>query len=326
MKGKTKPEEAAAKKVSMTLEEFFANELPSLSEIVTFCNTLPMSIYADSTGVKSPEVVYRGLALSQNRLVSEEYLLNFRRTEADLGVVIGTNNYTLPMAVGAVVKRDHEEDDSDHIPLPPYQNLKEPFGAVVRSRRSVRKYAGKPLTLQDLSTLLFHAAGRSGHLHLAQPRETVSLGKMEHQDLRTHISGGALYPIDLCFLALRIDGLPQGAYRYLPREHAVKPLGAGRELPAVARLAQFGEIQAEKAAFLLGYVYNVFENSRKYGEAGLAFAFIEVGAIATQLHLSVTALGLGACCVGSYSKRQFESLFGADGISRHMIHLTVVGR
>nr|HRC88057.1 streptolysin associated protein SagB [Thermoanaerobaculia bacterium] len=87
----------AKKKTAMSLEDFFANELPPLSEIVTFCNTLPMSLYADTTGVKSPEVVYRGLMLSQNRLVAEEYLLNSRRSEADLGVVIGTNNYTLPM-------------------------------------------------------------------------------------------------------------------------------------------------------------------------------------------------------------------------------------
>ena len=87
----------------MKLEEFFAREVPVLSDIVTFSNNLPMSLYADTTGVKSPEVVFRGLMLSRNRLVSEEYLLNFRRSEADLGVAVGVNNYRLPMAVGALL-------------------------------------------------------------------------------------------------------------------------------------------------------------------------------------------------------------------------------
>ena len=34
------------------LDEFFTRELPPLSDVVTFCNNLPMSLYADSTGVK----------------------------------------------------------------------------------------------------------------------------------------------------------------------------------------------------------------------------------------------------------------------------------
>ncbi|HZF13038.1 MAG TPA: SagB/ThcOx family dehydrogenase [Thermoanaerobaculia bacterium] len=308
----------------LTLDEFFARELPPLSDVVTFCNNLPMSLYADSTGVKSPEVVFRGLVLSQNRLVAEEYLLNFRRSEADLGVVIGTNNYSLPTAVGAVANRDLEEDERDLIPLPPYQNVRAPLGSVVRSRRSGRRYSGKPLTLEELSTLLFHAGGISGHLHLENLPETVTFGADPRLDLRTAVSGGALYPVDLFVLAQKIEGLPPRAYRYLPKPHALKPVGPAI-LPALRRLAQWGEIEVEKAGFLLGYVYNLFENARKYGEAAMGFAFIEAGAIAAHVHLLCTALGLASCDVGSFVKNRFEPLFEADGLSRHMIHLTVVG-
>ena len=314
------------KKTTMTLADFFARELPPLSDIVTFCNNLPMSLYADTTVVKSPEVVFRGLVLSQNRLVAEEYLLNFRRSEADLGVVIGTNNYSLPMAVGALANRDQEEDEEGLISLPPYQNVRAPIGPIIRSRRSVRRYSGKGLSLQELSTLLFHCGGVSGQLHVENTPETVSLGKSDHLDLRAAVSGGALYPVDLFVLALNIEQLAAGAYRYLPKHHALKATGPAGPLPDVRKLAQFGEIEVEKAGFLLGYVYNVFENARKYGEAALGFAFIEAGAIASHMHLLSTALGFGSCDVGSFSKSRFERLFDADGISRHMIHLTVIGR
>lgn len=316
---------AARGKERMTLSEFFERELPPMSDVVTFCNNLPMSLYADSTGVKSPEVIFRGQVLSSNRLIAEEYLLNFRRSEADLGVVIGTNNYSLPMVVGALTHRDLEEDDRGLIPLPPYRNVRTPLGPTIRGRRSVRRYAGRPLELEELSTLLFHAAGVTGKLHVQNAPQTAGLGTDHYLDLRAAISGGALYPVALHLLALNVEGLACGAYRYQPRHHALVSVGPP-ELPSVQGLAQFGEIEADKAALMIGYVYSTMENARKYGEAGLGFAFIETGAIAAHVHLVATALGVGSCDVGSFAKDRFEALFDADGLSRHMIHLTVVGR
>lgn len=313
------------KKTSMTLEEFFAREVPVLSDVVSFSNNLPMSIYADSTGVKSPEVVFRGAVLSRNRLLSEEYLLNFRRSEADLGVAVGINNYSLPMAVGALANRDREESDEGLIELPPYRNVRAPLSPVVRSRRSIRHYSGEPLGLEELSTLLFHGGGISGKLHLENAPETVSLGKSDEVELRVAASGGGLYPIDLFVVAAAVEDLEPRVYRYLPRPHALRPVGPPA-LPPLQRLAQFGEIEVEKAGALIGYVYNFFENSRKYGEPGLGFAFIEAGWIAAHVHLLATALGLGSCDVGSFAKSRFEPLLEADGLSRHMIHLTVIGK
>lgn len=301
-------------------------EVPALSDVVTFCSNLPISLYADSTVVKSPEVVFRGLVLSKNRFTAEDYLLNFRRPEADLGVVIGANNYRLPMAVGAVANRDLEESDEGLIKLPAPGNERSPLGPVIRSRRSVRKYSGKAVRLGELSTLLAHSAGITGHMHVTDAAETATLGSEQRIDLRAAMSGGGLYPIDLGLLAINIDGVAAGAYQYLPKQHALKPMKRVGKAPDLQRLAQFNEIEVEKAAFLVCYVYNVFENSRKYGEAGLGFAFIETGAIAAHIHLLATALGLGACDVGSFLKRRFERLFEADGVSRHVIHLTVVGK
>jgi SagB-type dehydrogenase family enzyme len=312
------------KKTTMSLNDFYEKELPLLADVVSFCNNLPVSLYADTTVVKSAETVFRGSLLSQNRLVAEEYLLNFRRSEADLGVVIGTSNYRMPMAVAAAANRDLEESEDDLIPLPPSRNERAPIGPIIRSRRSQRRYSGEAVSLQDLATVLWHSAGVTGKLHLENAPDSVVLGNTSHVDLRANMSGGGLYPVDLFIVALNVEQLPARAYRYLPKHHALKPAGSGAA-PEVGRLAQFGEIQAEKASFLICYLYNFFENSRKYGEAGLAFAFIEAGVIAAHVHLLCTACGLGSCDVGSFSKRRLEQMFDADGISKHMIHMTVVG-
>ena len=310
----------------MTLDEYVERELPPLSQVVTFCNNLPVSLYADTTVVKSPEVVFRGLLLSENRLLAEEYLLNCRRSEADLGVVIGTNNYRSPMAVGAMATRDAEESEEGNIPLPPYRNERAPIGALIRSRRSVRRYSGKPVPLEHLSTILFHCGGISGQTPVQGASKTVFLGDEPQIDLRVAASGGALYPIDLFLLVMKVQNLPIGVYRYLPKLHALKPAGDASDIPDPKMVAQFFPIELDKAGFLIGYVYNLFENARKYGEMALGFAMIEAGSIAAHVHLLCTALGLGSCDVGSFSKRRFEHLFDADGISRHVIHMTVVGK
>jgi len=230
----------------------------------------------------------------------------------------------MPMAVAAAANRDLEESEEDLIPLPPSRNERAPIGPIIRSRRSQRHYSGEAVSLQDLATVLWHSAGVTGKLQLEDPSNSVVLGNTSHIDLRANVSGGGLYPVDLFIVALNIERLPAGAYRYLPKQHALKPAGSG--VPEVGRLAQFGEIQAQKASFLICYLYNFFENSRKYGEAGLAFAFLETGVMAAHVHLLCTACGLGSCDVGSFSKRRIEQMLDADGISKHMIHMTVVGR
>lgn len=310
----------------MTLTEYASEELPTLAEIVTFCNSLPMSLYADSTVVKSPEVVFRGLMLSRNHFLSEEFLLNFRRNEADLGVVIGTNNYKMPMVAGALANRDREEDEEGLIALPPYKNVRDPLGPVIRSRRSIRQYSGQPVSLLDLSTMLFHCAGVTGWLPVDNVEETVTFGASDRIELRSAVSGGGLYPIDLYLLAYNIEQLPKTVYRYLPKHHALRPLDSSPQLPDVQDLAQFGEIQAEKSAFLLCYVYKLLDNARKYGDQGMGYAFIEAGGIASQIHLLCTSLGYGSCDVGSWKKHRIENLLSVDGMSSHMIHLTVVGK
>lgn len=314
----------ARKKVKMSMDQFFAEELPPLADVISFTNNLPMSLYADSTGVKTPEGVFRGSVLSKSQLVSQDYLLNYHQGSASFGLMVGTNNYRLPMVISAVAERDREESDEDLIPLPPYKNVRAPIGSVIRSRRSIREYSGKAISLEELSTLLFYANGVTGHRHVDAPQTTAL--QRDHIDVRAAPSGGGLYPLDMYILAVNIDGLEPRVYRYISKNHALKPEGADQLPSSLERLGQFGDIEVRNASFLLGYVYNFFENSRKYGEGGLGFAFMEAGYISGQLHLTGTALGMGACDVGGFSKCDFENLFDADGLSRHMIHLTVVGK
>ncbi len=70
---------------------------------------------------------------------------------------------------------------------------------ALQARRSVRAYSLEPLTLAEVSQLLWAAQG------------------LTHPDgLRTAPSAGALYPLDIYLLAGNVMGLPVGVYHYQP--------------------------------------------------------------------------------------------------------------
>lgn len=313
-------------KTTMTADAFMETELPLLAEVVSFCNNLPVSLYADTTGVKSPEVSYRGLLLSRTDGVADSYLLNARRSEADIGIVVGVNNYGLPSVQAAIATRGTEEDEASAIALPKPKTLRAPLGPVVRSRRSVRDYSGAALALGELATLLFHAAGVTGELEMPPGAESETLGPANRMSLRAVASGGGLYPVDLYIAARSVKGLTPAIYRYAPDLHALMPVAALPPDDQLRNLAQFGDIDPGKAAVLVAYVYKQYENARKYGDAAMGFAYMEAGGMANSIHLACTAMGLGSCCIGGFARRRFEKTLKADGLSRHMIHLTVIGK
>lgn len=311
-------------KERMTLEEFGENELPHLSGIIDFGNNQQTSIYADTTGVKSPEVVFRGMTFSKNRLLSEEYLLNYKRSPADLGVVIGVNNFKMPGAVGALTASKLKYKEHELIKLPKVKMLKEQIGAVIRSRRSIRAYSGKPMSIEDLSTILFYAQGKSGELETDFPR-TKTLGEYRNIELRNAPSGGGLYPVYTYFIAWNISGLEKGVYLYVPQYHALQAVKKLDDNYDVKDAAEFGDVDARNCNFVIFYAYRLYDNSRKYGDLGMALAFLETGGISQNVHLTCTAIGKRSCDIGGFNKFELQKLIEADGLTDHVIHMTVIG-
>jgi nitroreductase len=78
-------------------------------------------------------------------------------------------------------------------------------------RRSVRSYSPGPITLQEVSQLLWAAQG------ITEPR----------QGFRTAPSAGATFPLEVDLLVTGISELPDGIYRYRPRGHRLELRLAG---------------------------------------------------------------------------------------------------
>lgn len=281
-----------------------------------------VSIYSSSTVVRTPDTVVRGRwAAADDDFAGEELLLNYRTDNARLGFQLGIGRFYEPDAVLTSCHADLEEDLRDVIELPRAKPIKVGLTAAVTTRRSTRDFSGKPVTMADLSAVLFHCQGSSGELPYGNPAAPHGVIR-----LRNSPSGGGLYPVTLFVHAFNVEELPADSYEYFPYAHALKPVSKDPDGMDFTEVLRSPDLDITKSGFVLTFVYNLYHNSRKYGDSGVVFGLIEVGAILQNMHLARTALALVGCDQGSYDKQMIEKLLGLDGLTRHVVHVTVVGQ
>lgn len=149
-------------------------------------------------------------------------------------------------------------------------------------RRSVRDYADDPLTLQEVSQLLWAAQGET------DPR-----------GFRTAPSAGALYPLELYLVAARVEGLSPGVYKYWPAQHELALVAVGDVCGELATAA-LGQSFVRRAPINLVFSAVYERTTKKYGHRGRQYVHMEVGHAAQNVYLQVVSLKLGTVVVGAF--------------------------
>ena len=268
------------RRTELPLQYFLENEYQSLIEIFHWVANLAGSVYTDSTVVVPPEAAYSSVLVSRTYQLSQEFLLNFKRSSLDLGLPLGVNGYFgFPSRSSLALRQLSEEEDQDNpeeiIKLPRYQNVNASLGITIRARRSLRQFTGKTMPLQELSTILFYGNGVTGDLAMFSEEDDpqwpkYSLGAPEAVHTRAASSGGGLNPISLYLVLQNVEKLADGIYIYLPVGHSLKKVTAFNEQRRKEHLAlglSWGpNVEPAKVNLTIYYVYSVYENSRKYGD------------------------------------------------------------
>ncbi len=161
---------------------------------------------------------------------------------------------------------------------------------ALRERRSIRDFKRKPLSITEVSQLLWAAQGI-----------TASGGR------RTAPSAGALYPLELYLVAANVEGLTQGIYKYRPDGHELIRTVEGNKSGELSGAA-LGQTSVRDAAavLLLAAVYE--RTMAKYGERGVRYVHIEVGHVGQNVCLQAVALGLGTAMIGAFDDSQVKRI------------------
>jgi SagB-type dehydrogenase family enzyme len=203
-----------------------------------------------------------------------------------LGAAIGTSLLTGAAAMPA---------GSTALPRPVLDGPESLPGALAR-RRSVRNYTHDELLLAQLGELLWAAQG------ISDPR-----------GLRTAPSAGALHPLEVLLLAQRVRELDSGLYRYVPRDHALEAAG---EVSADWREMVAGQEWVASAPLVLVITAATARTAARYGTRAARYVAIEAGAVAQNVALRATTLGLGSVIVGAFDDQAARRILrlgsGAD--------------
>jgi SagB-type dehydrogenase family enzyme len=178
---------------------------------------------------------------------------------------------------------------------------------VLAKRRSIRDYSNAPLSLAEVSQLLWAAQGITGA-----------------DGGRTAPSAGALYPLEIYLVAGSVLSLDAGVYHYRPAENRLIRRSSGDKRAALTRAALKQECVRDCAAVVVfAAVYS--RTKKKYGERGARYVHIEVGHAAQSLCLQATALGLGAVPVGAFDDDDVRKATNLPSGER-VLYLVPVGK
>ncbi len=199
-----------------------------------------------------------------------------------------------------------------------------PVVDVIRERMSHRKFTNEPLTLEELSFLLWATQG---------VRDTVT------EDGITYIkrnvpSGGNRHPMETYLNIHNVAGIEAGLYRYLPIEHQLVLEKLDPALPEQVKQGSLdqnsGTIQEsyyfiKEAAVVFIWTVIPYRSEWRYHKAAAKLIALDAGHICQNLYTAAGAIGCGTCSVGAFDQVKMNALVEVDGEEEFVIYMAPVG-
>lgn len=188
-----------------------------------------------------------------------------------------------------------------------------PLGEAIAQRESVRRYSRTPLTLEELSALLWAVQG-------------VRMVVGGDCALRTVPSAGARHPFETYIAATHVESLAPGLYRYLPLENELAQLSTDEDVGRQAADACHGQTFMAEAAAVFFWTAIPARSEWRYGEAAHKVIAIDAGHVCQNLYLAAGGIGAGVCAIAAYSQEACDALLGVDGSEEFTVYIAALGK
>lgn len=184
---------------------------------------------------------------------------------------------------------------------------------AISHRRSHRRYQSLPLSLAELSFLLWATQGIT---------EVLPSGSA----LRTVPSAGCRHAFETYLVVSHVDSLEQGVYRYLPVEHALVFEHKIEHLKTSLAQATLGQGFIATAPVTFAWTVVPYRMEWRYGLAAHRVIAMDVGHVCQNLYLACEAIHAGTCAIAAYHQEQMDELLKVDGEDEFTIYLAPVGK
>ncbi|MFE0423353.1 SagB/ThcOx family dehydrogenase, partial [Streptomyces sp. NPDC058953] len=221
------------------------------------------------------------------------------------------------VAEGGAPEAFKEYPGAPVVPLPRrILPLDMPADEVFARRRTHRLFTADPVTLDQLSTLLFHSFA---------PHRFISGGTFGTQQCRVSASAGGRHEVEAYVVAYNITGLPPGLYHYSAARHCLELLGTDAPRERIADLTYHQEASYQGAfTVFTTAVANRLAWKYRHPRAYRLWMY-DAGHYGQTFALAATALGLGPFQTVAFADSQVEQLLGVDPDEEFAVYLLSAG-
>ncbi|MEV5498717.1 SagB family peptide dehydrogenase [Nonomuraea fuscirosea] len=182
---------------------------------------------------------------------------------------------------------------------------------VMENRYSIREFAARHLSLEDLGTFLF----RTARMTTFQPIDDTDQHSYEVAR-RPYPSGGGAYDLEIYLSLQNVDGVFPGFYHYDPAEHALSLVSDDRTLvDRIFQNALYSSLATAPPSVVFTITSRFSRLSWKYRGIAYATTLKNVGVLFGAMYSVAVAMRLAPCALGGGD----SGLFGrSTGISHLM--------
>jgi len=185
-----------------------------------------------------------------------------------------------------------DKEDKIKLSEPRYKSQVSVEEAILK-RRSIRNYLDKPLELEKISQLLWSAQGITD----------------KERKLRAVPSAGALYPLEIYIIVGNVSSLKEGIYRYDPFNHEIIRFREGNYRNNLS-LTAHGQSCVKNGAVSIVFAAVYERVTKKYGDRGIGYIYMEAGHAAQNVYLQAEALNLSTVVVGAFVDDKVKDVVG----------------
>ncbi|AKB86063.1 SagB/ThcOx family dehydrogenase [Methanococcoides methylutens] len=227
---------------------------------------------------------------------------------------LGRSDQSLGYPYPPLEKGYDEENVLIDLPDPAQINVNDiSLREAIEKRSSIRKYSREPLSLEELSYLLWCTQGVKKVIHNAATFRTVP-------------SAGARHALETYILANNVEGLEKGVYRFLPIEHKLLAIridsNIGRSITAACLDQEF----VKESAVTFIWTALAYRMTYRYGQRGYRYLHLDAGHVCQNLYLSALSIDCGVCAIAAFMDDEMNNILGIDGKEEFTIYVATLGK
>ncbi len=185
---------------------------------------------------------------------------------------------------------------------------------AIESRVTRRHYSEVPLTLEELSHLLWLTQG----VKFIDDKRAVPL--------RTVPSAGCRHPFETYLSINRVAGLEAGLYRYVGSTHQLVALRLDAGFNAQLAEACLNQRHVTTSAVTFIWAAVPYRTVWRYSERSYRYLYLDAGHVCQNLYLAAESINCGVCAIGAYDDDAVDTLLGFTPPESFAIYLASLGR